>query len=350
VLSELPLPARRVFRLTLGIALVTFVVYAAAIPVGYLAIVITLVLLPAPGPPPGLKAAVALVAIIAVTMLYGMLLGPVLDYVPVAGVLLALIGVAAAAIFASRPGGAIIGMLVTMSSTVVAVIAAQSSAAAAGIVKVIAMAFVGAIITAQVAHAIFPEDKATPSPPRAAPPPPTALGWIALRSAIIMLPPLVAALTDPGSYIMLLMKGSQLSQQAGEVSARRAAGVLVGSTAMGGAVALALWWLLELWPGLTLLTLGLALAVLLMARPMYGIVASRFPPDWWLNAMVTAVILFGPAVGDTGTGADIERKMLIRLATFIALAFYATFAVQALDRWRPRRLAAKAGTHPTPAH
>jgi hypothetical protein len=340
VLTELPLPARRVFRLTLGIALVTFVVYAAAIPVGYLAIVITLVLLPAPGPPPGLKAAIALVAIIAVTMLYGMLLGPVLDYVPVVGILLALIGVAAAAILSSRPGGAIIGMLVTMSSTVVAVIAAQSSAAAAGMVKVIAMAFVGAIITAQVAHAIFPEDKAAPPAARAAPPPPAAPGWIALRSAIIMLPPLIAALTDPGSYIMLLMK----------VSARRAASVLVGSTAMGGAVALALWWLLQLWPGLTLLTLGLALAVLLMARPMYGIIASRFPPDWWLNAMVTAVILFGPAVGDTGTGDDIQRKMLIRLATFIALAFYATFAVQALDRWRPRQPAAKAGTHPTPAH
>jgi hypothetical protein len=241
-------------------------------------------------------------------------------------------------------------MLVTMSSTVVAVIAAQSSAAAAGMVKVIAMAFVGAIITAQVAHAIFPEDKAAPPAARAAPPPPAAPGWIALRSAIIMLPPLIAALTDPGSYIMLLMKGSQLSQQAGEVSARRAASVLVGSTAMGGAVALALWWLLQLWPGLTLLTLGLALAVLLMARPMYGIIASRFPPDWWLNAMVTAVILFGPAVGDTGTGDDIQRKMLIRLATFIALAFYATFAVQALDRWRPRQPAAKAGTHPTPAH
>ena len=350
MLTRLPLPARRAFRLALATALVTFVVYASAIPVGYLAIVITLVLASAPGPPPGLKAAAALVAIIAVTMLYGMLLGPVLTYVPVAGVLLALIGVAAAAVLSMRPGGALIGILVTMSSTVVAVVAAQSSAAAASIVKVVAMAFVGAIITTQVVHAIFPEDKAAPSAARAAPPPPAAPGWIALRSAIIMLPPLIAALVDPGSYIMLLMKGSQLSQQAGEVSARRAAGVLVGSTAMGGAVALALWWLLQLWPGLTLLTLGLSLAVLLMARPMYGIVASRFPPDWWLNAMVTAVILFGPAVGDTGTGADIQRKMLIRLATFIALALYATLAVDVLDRWRRRRPAAKAGAHSTPAH
>ena len=75
MLMRLPLPARRVFRLTLATGLATFVVYAAAVPIGYLVIIITLVLASAPGPPPGLKAAAALIAIIGVTMLYGMLLG-----------------------------------------------------------------------------------------------------------------------------------------------------------------------------------------------------------------------------------------------------------------------------------
>src|SRR5437899_5121458 len=117
---RLPLPARRVFRLTLATGLATFVVYAAAVPVGYLAIIVTLVLLSAPGPPPGLKAAAALIVIIGVTMLYGMLLGPVLTYVPLAGVLLALVGVAAAAMLSFRPGGAIISMLVMITSTVIA--------------------------------------------------------------------------------------------------------------------------------------------------------------------------------------------------------------------------------------
>src|SRR5437899_11118010 len=200
---RLPLPARRVFRLTLATGLATFVVYAAAVPIGYLVIIITLVLASAPGPPPGLKAAAALIAIIGVTMLSGMLLGPVLTYVPAAGVLLALVGVAAAAMLSLRPGAALISMLVTMSSTVIAVVAAHSSAAAAGIIKVLAVSFVGAIIAAQLVHAIFPEDAAPPSAPRAAPPPPAAPARIALRSAIIMLPPLIAALTDPASYIML---------------------------------------------------------------------------------------------------------------------------------------------------
>ena len=61
MLRRLPLPARRAFRLALAAGLATFAVHAAAVPIGYLAIVVTLVLLSAPGPPPGLKATVALV-------------------------------------------------------------------------------------------------------------------------------------------------------------------------------------------------------------------------------------------------------------------------------------------------
>ena len=96
----------------------------------------------------------------------------------------------------------------------------------------------------------------------------------------------------------------------------------------------------------------LTLAVLLMARPMYGVVASRFPPDWWQNAMVTAVILIIPAVGDSGAGDDIQLEMLIRLASFIALALYATVAVNAFDRWRNRRAAARTppGDHLSATH
>jgi len=340
VLRRLPLPARRAFRLSLATGLATFAVHAAAIPLGYLGIAVTLALVSAPGPP-GLKATVALVVIIGVTMLYGMLLGPVLIYAPLAGVLLALVGVAAGAMISSRPGSAIIGALVTMSSTIIAVVAAHSSAAAGSLVQAIATAFVIAILAAQVAHAVFPEDKAKPS---GAPTPPAETSWIALRSALIMLPPLIAALSDPGSYIMLLMRGSFLAQQAGEVSARRAGEALIGSTVLGGVVALLLWELLKLWPGLTLLTLSLALAVLLMARPMYGIVPSRFPPGLWQYAMMTAVILLGPQLGDSGMGFEIERSMLTRLATFVALSIYATLAVLALDAWRRRRVGARSSS------
>jgi hypothetical protein len=341
MLRRLPLPARRAFRLALAAGLVTFAVHAAAIQLGFLGILVVLVLMSAPGPPPGLKAMVALVVIIGVTMLYGMLLGPVLIYARAAGVLLALVGVAAGVMISSRPGGGVIGTLVTLSSTAIAVVAAHSSAHAVDFVKALAKGAVIAIVAAQVAHAIFPEDKAKPAAAAPASTAPAELGWIALRSALIMLPPLILALSNPSANIMLLMRGSLLSHQANQVSARRAGQALIGSTLIGGLVALALWELLKLWPVLPLLSLSIALAVLLMARPMYGLTPSRLPPDVWQYAMMTAVILLGPQLGDTGTGFEIERKMLQRLAAFIMLAFYATFAVLALDAWRRRGLAAR---------
>lgn len=318
----------RCFRLAFGVGLATFIAYAAALPLGYLLIIVTLALLSVPVPPPPPKA--ALVLVVATTLMagVGMLLGPVLVYAPVAGVLIALSGVALAVVVGARPGMMIIGTLMILSSTIIAVIAAQSSAAAVVIVKTLVGAMIAAVSIAHLAHALFPEPVATAALP---PPVPDRLGWLALRTAVIMLPPLLLALANPAAYIMLLMKGASLAQQASVGSTRRMAREMVGATAIGGVAALLLWNLLQLWPGLLLLTLGIALFALVMARPMYGATPSRLPADLWQFAMTTMIILIGPAVADTASADNIQRTMLVRLATFLALALYAAAAVHLLE-------------------
>lgn len=327
--------AARCFRLAFGVGLATLAAHALALPLGYMLPVVVLALLALPVPPPSAKAALILVLATVSTSLFGLLLGPVLEHVPVAGVLLSLSGVAVAVVIGARPGMAIIGTLMILSSTIIAVVAAQSSAAAVSLVKLLAIVMVGAVAVAHLAHAVFPEPAgAAPSPP----PPPANLGWLALRTAIIMLPPLLLALSNPASYIMLLMKGASLAQQAERTATNRMAREMVGATAMGGAAALLLWNLLQLWPGLLLLTLGMTLATLLMARPLFGAVGSRFPADWWQFALLNMIILIGPAVADTASADNIQRTMLARLATFFALAAYAALAVYLLDRPRHRAL------------
>lgn len=322
----------RCFRLAFGIGLATFAAHALALPLGYLLIIVTLALLAVPMPPPPPKAALILVVITFVTALFGLLLGPILTYVPAAGVLLALSGVGAAVVIGHRPGLTIIGTLMILSSTIIAVVAVQSSAAAVTLVKLLGGVMLGAVMIAHLAHALFPEPPGAPRP--IPPPPPADIGWLALRTAIIMLPPLLLALANPASYIMLLLKGASLAQQAESTTTRRMAGDLVGATAMGGTAALLMWNLLQLWPGLPLLTLGMALAALIMARPLYAAVPSRFPADWWQFALTTMIILIGPAVADTASADNIQWTMLVRLATFIGLALYAAAAVQLLDRRR----------------
>ena len=62
----------RCFRLSFGDGMATFLAYAAALPLGYVLIVVTLSLFAAPIPAPGAKAAVVLVVVIVVTSLdYG---------------------------------------------------------------------------------------------------------------------------------------------------------------------------------------------------------------------------------------------------------------------------------------
>lgn len=328
----------RCFRLSFGIGLATFAAYALAIPLGYLLIVVVLALLANPVPPPPAKGAFILVIATLVTSLFGIMLGPVLTYVPIAGVLLSLSGVALAVVVGQRPGMAIIGTLMILSSTIIAVVAAQSSAAAVTLVKVLVAVMIGAVIIAHLAHALFPEPPGSAVPP---PPPPLHgnTGWIALRTAVIMLPPLLLALANPASYIMLLMKGASLAQQAESTTTRRMAGEIVSATAMGGVSALMFWNLLQLWPGLLLLTLGMTLVALIMARPLYGAVKSRFSADWWQFALTTMIILVGPAVADTASADSIQRIMFVRFLTFLALGLYAAAAVHLLGRPRQRPLA-----------
>jgi hypothetical protein len=328
----------RCYRLAFAIGVATFVAYALALPLGYLLPLLSLALLAVPMPPPKARAAVILVIVTLFMALFGMLLGPVLVYVPVAGVMLSLSGVALAVVIGQRPGMAVIGALMILSSTIIAVVAAQSSAAAVLLVKLLIGCIVGGILIAHLAHALFPEPRGAPAP---VPPPAQAnVGRVALRTALIMLPPLVLALANPGSYIMLLFKGASLAQQAEDMTTRRMARDMVSATAAGGAAALLFWNLLQLWPGLLLLSLGMTLVTLIIARPLYGAVPSRFPPDWWQYALTTMIILIGPAVADSASADNIQRAMLVRLATFLALAVYATVAVRLLDRTRLRALPA----------
>jgi hypothetical protein len=333
------LGARRVCRLALGTGLAAAFAFGRGLPLAYLVVLVSAQLLIAPVPPPKLRLAAILIVIVFVTAGWGILLGPVLIYVPVAGVLLILAGIAAASALATNPRVAIIATLIILGNTIIAVAAQNSSAAAVAILQIMVIAFVVAIIIAHVAHAVFPEDGAAvplPAPSLAA----GEAVWIGVRAALIMVLPLLLALTNPGNYLMVLMKGAQLAGQAEATDTRFVARELVVSTAYGGAAALLLWWVLGLWPSLVLLTLLFALAAFVIARPLYGVVASPHGFGHWQNVLVTMMLLIGPALTDRAGGTDITLAILQRTGIFIGLSLYAALMVQLLDGIHGHRVAA----------
>ena len=60
---------------------------------------------------------------------------------------------------------------------------------------------------------------------------------------------------------------------------------------------------------------------------------TSFPPSFWVNALVTMLILLGPGIEDAAVGKDVYLASAVRVALYIALSFYAWAMVWAFERW-----------------
>ena len=155
---------------------------------------------------------------------------------------------------------------------------------------------------------------------------------------LIVMPVFVLALTDPSFYLAAIMKTVALGQQAEEADARTAGRELVGSTLMGALMGAAVWMGLSLWPSLWMLMLWLMAAALWSGSALFGARRSRFRPSFWSNALITALILLGPAIEDSASGKSVLEGSVMRTCLFVGVAFYAWGTIWALERWRSRRL------------
>lgn len=158
---------------------------------------------------------------------------------------------------------------------------------------------------------------------------------LALRAVAIVLPVWLLALGNPAFYIPAVMKTVALAQQSTSLNAKQAGQELVLSTLVGALLAFALWMGLSLWPSLLMLVLMLTLMTLWLARRLVRLVAGRFPPSFWSNAWITALILFGPAIEDSATGKDVWLAAAMRCGLYLVVAGYGWLCILLLEQWRP---------------
>jgi hypothetical protein len=259
---------------------------------------------------------------------------PVLEHYAVAGVLLTATMLYGVFLLSVRGGGAITAVLV-MAFTLVPVVGVANQAMVGKFSVTLATGVLLGALAGSLAHALFPD---APAPARARPaaPPPQAEAaqWIALRATLIVMPVFVLALINPSLYLAAVMKTVTLAQQAEEATAQNAGRELVGSTLMGALIAGVLWLGLSLLPNLWMLMLWLMLAALWTGARLFGARRSAHRPSYWSNALITALILFGPAIEDSANGKNVLQASLIRVALFIAVSFYAWGAIRVMERWR----------------
>ena len=226
-------------------------------------------------------------------------------------------------------------MLLIMAITVIPVAGLIEQSLAIAIAQMMAVGILVGTLVNRLAHALFPPPPATGTVARPAPPPPEHPERLALRAVAIVLPVWLLALGNPAFYIPAVMKTVALAQQSTSLNARQAGQELVLSTLAGALLAFALWMGLSLWPSLLMLVLMLSLMTLWLARRLVPLVASRFPPSFWSNAWITALILLGPAIEDSATGTDVWLAAAMRCGLYLLVAGYGWLCILLLEQWWP---------------
>ena len=97
---------------------------------------------------------------------------------------------------------------------------------------------------------------------------------------------------------------------------------------------------LSLRPNLWMLMLWMVTAAIWCGARLFRVKATSLPPTFWSNALVTMLILLGPAIEDAAVGKDVYAASAVRVCLFVAVALYAWATVWVLERWRSSGLRA----------
>ncbi|MBS0451484.1 MAG: DUF2955 domain-containing protein [Proteobacteria bacterium] len=326
-------------RLAVGLGLATFVAYGLALKAPFVVCVMAVLVLSKPGPPMPLLKGAIVACVFAALVAAGVLMVPLLEHYAVAGVLLTAVVLYTVFHAGQKGSGALVTPLVLSFAMIPVVGVAEQALVPLLSVTLAAGLVVGTLVNA-LSSALFPDppQAAQVAAPRAAS---DSAAWIALRGTIIVMPVFVLALTNPSFYLAAIMKTAMLGQQAGETHAGAAGRELVGSTLMGAFIGALAWTGLSLWPSLWMLVLWLVAAALWAGSAMYGLRRTRFRPSFWANALVTSLILLGPAIEDSASGKSVIKGAAMRTVLFVGVALYATATVWVLERWRATRELAK---------
>ena len=329
---------KAVLRLVIGLGLAVLVAYGLALPVPFVVCLMSVLVLCKPGPPIPLVKGAVIALIFAALVAAGIMMVPVLENYALSGILLTA-AVLYGVFFLGLRSGNPLTMVLVISFALIPVAGVADQALVGMLSVTLAVGILTGTLVSALSNAFFP-DPPVPAAKRPGPPSPSraAAGWIALRATLIVMPVFVLALINPSFYLAAIMKTVALSQQAGEVDARSAGRELVGSTLMGALIAAVLWLGLSLLPNLWMLMLWMMAAALWTGSGIFGARATAFRPSFWSNALITALILVGPAIEDSASGKSVLEASAVRTCLFVGVALYAWATVWALERWRTSKL------------
>lgn len=327
--------ARRILRLALGTALALGAGQALAVPLGFIAPILTLLILASPLPAPGLKQGVGFLLALLAPMLAGTLLLPVLEQARWAGIALLTLALYFSFYYTARGGSAVLGNFMTVGLTLVVTVGSVSPTVLRVLIEGLAWNALLGLIFVWLAHAALPERAAgVPVRSKPAQPPDTARARrAALRSLLVVFPITLAFLFMSGSpsYTVVMLKVATMGQQASTDSSRQMGRGLLTATLGGGLAGLSVWALLRVWPSLVFYVLLVALAVLILGRGVFRGRGLHPAAPVCSYALVTMLAVLGPSVLDSPASPGAGAALWSRLGLFALIAVYGTVSVAVFD-------------------
>ncbi|SOY59443.1 Membrane protein (plasmid) [Cupriavidus taiwanensis] len=322
--------SRRALRLALGTAMCLAISFGLGWAIPMVAPVLGLFVLASMNRPVPLKAGVGLALVLLLTTGSGLLLIPFLRYYWLGGVMLTGLLLFLAFRYGLGGGNNLVSTFLAAGLTMISAAGTADFTLAVTVIGALVKGLLLAVAVLALVHSVFPDPPGTAPPPVAPRPPASEAAWMALRATLVVLPAYLLALSDPAGYMPIIMKAVGLGRQSC-TTARGAARELIGSTLLGGLLAILLWSALSLFVHLWMFFLWTLLCVMLAGRRLYGLRPTRHPPSFWLNALVTMVILLGQSVEDSAAGKDVYTAFAVRLGLFLAVTLYACLMLRLLD-------------------
>lgn len=321
----------RALRLATGTALCLAISFGADLPIPMIAPVLGLFLLASMNRPLPFKAGLGLIVVALLTTAIGLLLSPVLRYYPASGVLLIGLGLFLAFRYGMRGGNSLVSLFLVIGLTMISAAGTLDFRLAATVIEALIKGLIVAVLVMGICHGLFPEPSSAPPAPAPAVLPKPEASRMALRATLVVLPAFLLALTDPLGYMPIIMKSVSLGRQTCVTAGRGAARELLGSTLLGGVLAVLFWCALSLCVSLWMYFLWMLLFGLVGARKLYRLSPTRHPPSFWLNTLATLVILLGQSVQDSAAGKDVYTAFAVRMGLFIAVTLYACLMLRVLE-------------------
>ncbi|TEA60017.1 DUF2955 domain-containing protein [Pseudomonas sp. CH235] len=334
---ERSVPAQRALRLAYGTALCTAASYGLGLPLSFLSPVLAVLLLASMPRPLPVKMALVLTLVAAFTTSLGLLLVPLLRYYPVCGVLLIGVGLFLVFTYGLRGGNVLIMTFLVIGMTMISAAGFASFELAMAVIGALVKGLLLAVVMVGLSHVLFPEPANSPGPP----PAPALLAEdvprVAMRATLIVLPTFLLVLIDPASYLPIILKAVSLGQQSTTTRTHHAGRELLGSTLLGGLLAVLFWCALSLFVHLWMFFLWMLLFGLLLARKLYRLHPTQLTPGFWLNTLITMIILLGQSVEDSAAGKDVYTAFAVRMGLFILVTLYSGVMMHLLVAHRESR-------------